>query len=235
MAHDAEHDPFESAFLHAYPNPERIGCPGDEITKKIAQKKLPVDHPALEHIAHCSPCFRDIRIFQAERARSRAIVRMAVAAAVVAIVTAGLMYVALRPPWKTNPETVTHVERSRPAQGAPEQARQNAVLNFETLSRERGVSERATQPLELQRIPRGLLSLSMYLPKGSEPGEYQVALLKSKSDETPLAAASGTARIENGLTVLVISIDCSQVEAGTYMIAFRHDSESWRYAAIAVS
>lgn len=235
MAKNAEHDPFESAFLHAYPNPERIGCPGDEITRKIAQKKLPVDHPALEHIAHCSPCFRDIRNFQAEWARSRARVRMAVAATVVAVLTAGLMYLALRPPWKTNPGTVARVERARPEQGAPEQACQNAVLNFETLSRERGAAEKAPQPLELQRIPRGLLSLSMYLPKGSEPGEYQVALLRSKSDETPLASASGIARIENGLTVLTISIDCSRVGAGTYVIAFRHDSESWRYAVVAVS
>lgn len=234
MAKNAE-DPFESAFLHAYPNPERIGCPGDEITRKIAQKKLPVDHPALEHVAQCSPCFRDIRNFQAEWARSRARIRTAVAAAVVAVVTAGLTYVALRPPWKKNPQTVARVERPQPEQGAPKQPSQNAVLNFEMLSQERGVGERTTQPLEMQRIPRGLLSLSMYLPKGSEPGEYQVALLRSKSDQTPLASASGTARIENGLTVLAISIDCSHIEAGTYVIAFRHDSESWRYTAVAVS
>ncbi len=232
MAKDSENDPFKSAFLEAFPNPERIGCPSKDILYKISRQKLPVDHPAIDHIAQCSPCFREIRLFQEERTRSITTARMAVAAVLIAGIAAGVMYVALRPPWKNQSDSL---QKSKPAKPTKEQDRQIAILNFEILSRERGGSSQAAQPLELQRIPRDNLFLSMYLPKGSERGEYQVSLLRSKSDETPLVSASGTARIENGLTVLAISIDCSHVEAGTYVIAFRHDSESWRYAAVAVS
>jgi hypothetical protein len=70
---------------------------------------------------------------------------------------------------------------------------------------------------------------------GSEPGAYEIKLLRTRSDETPLIQATGTARIEDGLTVLLISVNCSHVEAGTYVVAFRPKSGSWRYSNVTLS
>ena len=52
---------FEDVYLNAYPNPERVGCPGRDILRRLATKELPISHPAREHIARCSPCFQEFR------------------------------------------------------------------------------------------------------------------------------------------------------------------------------
>jgi hypothetical protein len=68
-----EPDPFEEAFLHGYPNPDRIGCPGSDVLRALARRELPIDHPARLHLGECSPCFREFKQFQRgyEREKSR--------------------------------------------------------------------------------------------------------------------------------------------------------------------
>jgi hypothetical protein len=41
--------PFEDVYLNAYPNPERLGCPGRDVLRRLAIKELPISHPAREH------------------------------------------------------------------------------------------------------------------------------------------------------------------------------------------
>src|SRR4051794_22477792 len=64
MANDEQLDPVEQVFLHAYPNPNRIGCPSDPVILAIANNTLPLNHPAREHLAKCSPCYADFKRFQ---------------------------------------------------------------------------------------------------------------------------------------------------------------------------
>ena len=44
-----------------FPNPERAGCPGNEILRAMAFRKLGVDqvNDWIEHLGTCSPCFRE--------------------------------------------------------------------------------------------------------------------------------------------------------------------------------
>lgn len=59
---DAQADAiFEDAYLHAYANPDRKGCPGQEILRGLATKELGISHPARVHITRCSPCFQEFR------------------------------------------------------------------------------------------------------------------------------------------------------------------------------
>lgn len=51
-------------FLTANPNPERTGCPGWAIINQIADKTLPVGHPARLHLADCSPCYQDFQYLE---------------------------------------------------------------------------------------------------------------------------------------------------------------------------
>ena len=229
-------DPIEQAFLNAYPNPQRIGCPTKEILSKIAHKQLPVESSDLEHVTQCSPCFKDIKAFQAAWQSAQSRRRFAAVAAALALVSAGSVYLLVRQPWKLDSTpSIAHSKALPPVTEVPPKSIETAVLNFETLSGERGAFPGLNRAAELQRLPQNQLSLSIYLPKGSEPGKYQVRLLKAKSDQVALVEAEGTARIETGLTVLLLTVDFSHLKPGTYAIAFRRESGAWHYSNVVVS
>ena len=48
-------------FGRAHPNPTRVGCPPPDLLKSLARRELPIDDPAYDHFAKCSPCYRDFR------------------------------------------------------------------------------------------------------------------------------------------------------------------------------
>ena len=58
----------EESALHDFPNPERVGCPPEDILEAFARdpRSFPIKGPEFQHLLHCSPCFRFI---QARRAR----------------------------------------------------------------------------------------------------------------------------------------------------------------------
>jgi hypothetical protein len=52
---------LQTAAYHDYPNPARIGCPTDiNVLKALAAKKLRPSDPVIQHVAECSPCFREV-------------------------------------------------------------------------------------------------------------------------------------------------------------------------------
>src|SRR4051794_14631310 len=105
-------DPFEDAFLHAYPNPERKGCPGNTVLKGLASKQLPIGHPARMHITQCSPCFREFREFEAQHRRS-ARVRSYTTIAALFFIVFGLFWAYRH--FQPGPDTRLVAERSRQA------------------------------------------------------------------------------------------------------------------------
>ncbi len=236
---------LQEAILRNYPNPERKGCPGAPVLKEVAGQRLPFEHQHWEHISHCSPCYREFLEFRNEvlerRARERRRSRALVAAAVAVVIVVAVYWSARnRVLVNPAPQVTEQPPTPAPAPSPPPQTEPpilTAVLNLESESTTRTVPQPGTPPAvgELQRVPRGRLSLSIYLPLGSQPGSYEIHLLNNQSDSTPLATFSGTAEIENGLTVLRISPDFSQQETGTYIIAIRHEKESWRYYRVALS
>ena len=53
---------IKQAILTAYPNPQRIGCPGGEQLKETAGRtdyERLFEEPVWEHITHCSPCYQE--------------------------------------------------------------------------------------------------------------------------------------------------------------------------------
>jgi hypothetical protein len=253
MSHDARGEPtpeelkhvLQEAILRNYPNPERKGCPGAPILKEVAGQKLPFEHQRWEHISHCSPCYREFLEFRNEvlqrraHEKRRSRVLLAGAAGLFVIVAIAYWTARNRPPLNPSPQVVEQPAVSPPAPPPPqpEPPIVTAVLNLESESTTRTLPQPGIPAVvgELQRVPRGRLALSIYLPLGSQPGSYEIHLLKTQSDSTPLATFSGTAKIENGLTVLRISPDFSSQVPGTYIIAIRHEKESWRYYRVALS
>jgi hypothetical protein len=213
----------------------------------MAEREFPHEHPFWdEHVSHCSPCYREFLDFRNRvltlESRSRRNATLAVAVAIALIVAAGSIYFFLRQtPGTTGTakdaapqkSSVPQVSQGQRAGEAPAVA---AVLNLESESITRSLPA-GTPNLggEIQRIPRARLSLSIYLPVGSEAGEYEVQLLRNPTDQISLSTSSGTAQIENGLTILRITPDFSPDEAGAYVLAIRRGTGSWRYYRIALS
>ena len=53
---------LQDSILKEYPNPERKGCPGAEIVKRLAARPLdePIEgDPNWHHLTHCAECYRE--------------------------------------------------------------------------------------------------------------------------------------------------------------------------------
>lgn len=57
-------DEMDLLLGSAYPNPTREGCPAPEVLRQLSQRQLPISDPGYEHLARCSPCYREFRGFQ---------------------------------------------------------------------------------------------------------------------------------------------------------------------------
>jgi hypothetical protein len=88
--------------------------------------------------------------------------------------------------------------------------------------RPRGAEQQpAEQPVQLERAR---LNLTIRLPIGEEPGEYQVALRRGE-----LTAVQGRSagKLESQITTLHLQFDCSSLTSGTYVLAIRQDGRAW--------
>jgi hypothetical protein len=229
---------LQGAILRNYPNPERKGCPGSPVVGEIAKQKLPFRDPHWDHVSHCSPCYREFLDSRHKVLHSRVRAKRrtrASLAAIALLVLSGVLYwgIGNRTPRSATPLVVEQPSTPAPppAPPTPEQPVIASVLNLENESATRSVPQSNTAPADstLQRLPRKRLALAIYLPLGSQPGAYEVHLLKSESDTQPLVVFRGTAEIENGSTILRVSPDFSAQAAGTHVIGIRHEKDSWRY------
>ena len=210
-------------FSTAFPNPDRIGCPPQEILKAMAlrqydrQKAQEWD----DHMSHCSPCFNDFVAFREgvrESSRRRWI---AVAiAAVLVIAVAGWVWLAARGR-RHAPNGKIVAENAGPYK--------EQLLDFRYQAPLRGPEQNAQKsPVQ---IPRDRLTLSVYLPVGSEPGRYDVQVLQEP--DHPLAQAEGNAELRDHIVVLTIKVDLTRLAAGLYLIQIRQDGLSWsQYPAL---
>jgi hypothetical protein len=223
---DPEPDPVEQAFLYAYPNEDRVGCPPESqrpaTLEALARKELPIDHPLREHLGQCSPCFREFVVFRdavrAERARARSL-RLAAAVALLLIGGSLATYVFVRKP---APQVASHNHASIPPT--------EVALNYEDISATRGEApQRSTAE---QRAPRKLDDLTIRLPFGSDDGMYQVQIRRDATEAAVLKTYTGVATIRDGHTTLDVSADLSLLPPGHYVLAFRHADASWRFAPL---
>lgn len=209
----------ESA-LNDYPNPQRLGCPGDDFLHKVAyhRKLIPPSDPRLDHVVHCSPCFHEFKDFQAAATRERNR-RWAAITTVAAVIVIG---VAL---WIIGPFT-----------GMIGPSRINttpiiAQIDLQNRSITRG------GPVPLQKndgilVPRGRLRLTILLPSGSDEGDYHVQVLREI--DKPLIASFGQAEVVEGVTKLSVTLNTSSLFPGKYLLGIRHPPLDWVFDPITV-
>jgi hypothetical protein len=216
-------DIVQQAILTGFPNPERKGCLDSTMLKELANRPRPVRDAAWEHVTHCSPCYREFLEFRAEvkRARRSLVARrrlMVSGVAAALVIAAGI----------TTYEVAHRGNQSATQTGGPYQS---AALDLKDRSVARGEAGHSprTEPLVLPSKP---LDLTIYLPIGSEPGVYQVQLLK-KIDE-PLMTVVGEARVEHGNTILRARIDLTHIAFGAVLIGLRQPPSDWTYYPVSI-
>lgn len=186
-----------------FPNPERVGCPGREIVAAIAAHRMPLSEaePYLDHLTSCSPCYRDFLRLQTEYRQRRTRMIFAVAASVLIVV--GLAT------WAMLRQQDQKFARS--------------VVDLRGRSMTRGTERPPTEPpLE---IPRNVSQLEIYLPLGSSEGLYDVRVASVQGE--PLLSRTGTAKVEQGLTVLRLDMKMSLARPGNYLLQIRRPASEW--------
>src|SRR5882724_12791357 len=83
-------DALGRGLLKEFPNPERRGCPGADILKRIASRTMSLDEAEmwLDHLGSCSPCYGDFSRFRKAHESGRRRTVLAIAASV--LVAAGI-------------------------------------------------------------------------------------------------------------------------------------------------
>ena len=94
--------------------------------------------------------------------------------------------------------------------------------------RARGAEQQPNeQPVQLERAR---LHLTIRLPIGEEPGEYQVALWRG---ESTVVQGRSPGNLESQITTLHLQFDCSSLRSGAYVLAIRQDERAWEeYPAV---
>jgi hypothetical protein len=217
------HRLVQEMALRAYPNPERIGCPGREALEEVASLRLSSRHELFqEHISHCSPCLAELleirRRKHREKMRARRTRWIVAAAAACVILIAAITFLITRN--QTATRAPVRVKNQPPIAAGEETARLD-------LSDETGLrSEERTRKTEIpHQLPPRRLNLFVTLPFGSPAGPYQFGIFRL--DQTPLATTSGDAQISAGTTTLHVHADLSRYSAGQYLVGVKRGSGDW--------
>jgi hypothetical protein len=226
---------LKQSLREQYPNPHREGCPEEAMLKGLAFGTVRLEQAAawLDHLGHCSPCFLDFERFRTQASRWRRLSLSLAAAAILLLCLSVTLWLTLRHEQPTPMRG--YVDKSTPTaatEAMPSKPLATAVLHFENPSTSRGGNDNSRPP---QSLPRSRIIVSIYLPLSDEPGKYELELLKTLTDSAPLATLKGTAVIENGLPVLQITSDLSNLAPGLYVARFRQIGGTWRYSSVLLS
>ncbi len=192
-------------LLKEFPNPDRVGCPGSEILKRIASRKMPLSESEkwLDHLGSCSPCYSDFSAFRAayKRNRTRSVLAIAASILIFAILAGWALFLRQKEPLVA----------------------QTAVLDLRNRSIPRGTETNpAEPPLE---IPRNVAHLKIYLPLGSSDGDYGIRI--SGPGEKILFATRAAASTEKGISSLAVDINLSSASPGLYLLQLQRSDSAW--------
>jgi hypothetical protein len=205
LAHPTDADEL---FGRGYPNPDRLGCPPREVLVSLARRERPIDDPAYDHLKECSPCYLEGRAIQQADAlqQRRRILTWAAAAALILGTGSATWF------WTTRENGVVFSG-----------TRLRAELDLRPYAITRGEPQPVLPPLVL---PRGDLMLTLLLPTGSEPGQYEVQV--KDSNATTRASARGNAELRQYVSTLEVAVSVGELSPGMYSLAVRRDGNEWQ-------
>jgi len=198
-------DALGRGLLKEFPNPERTGCPGSDVLKRIASHAMPLAEAEkwLDHLTSCSPCYRDFSELQAGYRHRRMRTTLAIAASILIVV--GVAGWAL------------FFKQKGPA------VVQSAVLDLRNRSVPRGgEANPGEQPLE---VSREVKRLNIYLPLGSAEGPYEIRIATTAG--SAIFTTDGVASLKDGVTSIEAAVDLPSASSGRYVLEIRRSNSEW--------
>jgi hypothetical protein len=202
-------------LMEGFSNPSRSACPPPEVLRSIAaqEMKLSEAKPWLAHLGSCGACFRDFRRFQQQTRKKRGRIALISIAALLFLCLASLALV--------------RVLRDSPRQ------QQASILDLRNYPALRGAEDTGLPAGPPLTVERGKPEVTVYLPRGSAEGVYELQVL-NPSDRQVLLKSSGTARIIDHSAMLHCSLGFNSVPAGDYVLAVHRDGMGWSYYPLVV-
>ncbi len=196
-------DALGRGLLKEFPNPNRVGCPGSEVLKRISSREMPLSEAEkwLDHLGSCSPCYRDFSQLRTAYRQRRT--RMILAAAASVLIVVGLTTWAML----------------RQHNGG----QISAVVDLRDRSMARGTEPPVTEPA--LQLPRNVAHLDIYLPLGSNDGPYDLRI--SSVGNELFFSGTGVAKLNEGVTVLPIDLGRSLAKPGDYLLQIRRHNSEW--------
>jgi hypothetical protein len=198
-------DALGRGLLNEFPNPDRSGCPGSDVLRRIAVHQMPLAEAEhwLDHLTSCSPCYGDFNQFRDSYHLVRRRTILAIAASILVVATGATWWVI-----HTNSEI---------------RLAQNTVLDLRNRSVARGSEPVPTEPpLE---IPRSVSHLDIFLPLGSSEGPYDVRIVTGSGES--ILNAKGAAKLNNHITSMRLELNLSSARTGAYIFQVRRDTQDW--------
>jgi hypothetical protein len=201
---------LEEAALNDYPNPERIGCPGEGFLKQLAsdRRSIKLSDERLDHVTRCSPCFQEFARFRDARKQ----VAMTRRAVLVGAGTLACGLAALVARW--------------PKSNLKRPGYERFEINLYDYSRTRGVDTPTSSASPRKELPRKRLDLLIILPFASQEGKYEVQVLRANGDPSGLSA-SGMAHLQKGKTSLEVKMDLTSLSPDHYQLGIRRVPFTW--------
>ena len=192
--------------LRAYPNPDRIDCPGAQVLHEVAQQSRPSTHPTFQsHIVRCSPCIAEMlaertRIQAKKQARRRMLLAVAAGVCFVALLS-GL--------WLWHRAEPFTRDQLASAKDIPEIA-----IDLRPYSPTRSDSGQNTKPPIA--APRQRVTLKLYVAPGAPLGAYEIRVLTN--DLRTMRSQQAAAVLNDGVTFILVAFDLADLPPGTYVL-----------------
>jgi hypothetical protein len=199
-------DALGHGLLREFPNPDRTGCPGSAVLKRISSHEMPLAEAEkwLDHLTSCSPCYREFFELQAGHRHRQMQTILAIAASILIVV--GVADWALFFKHKGSPVV------------------QTAVLDLRNRSVPRGGEPNPVEPpLEMSREVK---RLTVDLPLGSAEGAYELRIATTTG--SAVFNTTGVASMKYGVTSIQTVVDFSSAPPGQYVLQIRRPDSDWK-------
>lgn len=239
-------DLLNDFLLESFPNPERQGCPDDEMLKAYSEDRLPPGNQVFPHLASCSECYREYLHYREDWKESQSS-----GAPDAKLAHSGEPVSVLPFPPKKVPMKVSHgwavaagiavllvgggvltmEHRSASPSGslvASSTVPASVKVDLFTAVTTRGGSDEPT-PLQQVSLPSSIVNLSVTLPRFSQSGPYQVLVSKDRAGQDVVASGSGEATEADKKVQLTVSLDLRKAAAGAYFLATVRGSDNGTY------
>ena len=164
------------------------------------------------HMSRCSPCFNDFGVFREQAKLSKRKRNLAIIGSVIVTVVLGILI------WS---------ERGR---FLPQGTFQVAALDLTHRGALRG--EEPNTPKSPLELSSRRLDLTIYLPLGSQPGIYELQILKQAG--SAIWSGQSDATIENSVSTLHLKVDLAGIRSGQYFLAVRQKGLDWFYYPLVI-